>query len=101
MKKITFTITALTLVIFLLTGFIQSKEQQDNKPKAVYQTGDSKVVVWVNEKDDGSTWKNFQIEKVYKKEGKWESTNTFNKEELLDLKLAIEEAISKEIESNQ
>ena len=96
MKKITLTITAFTLAVLVLTSFVQATKQQDNKPKATYQVGNSKVVVWENKKSDGTTWKNFQVEKVYKKGDEWATTNSFNETELLELKAALDKAINEE-----
>lgn len=96
MKKITLTITLISLAVLVLTSFVKSTNELGNKPIATYQVGSSKVIVWENLKSDGTTWKNFEIEKIYKKEEKWETTNQFNDTELLELKAAIEKAISEE-----
>ncbi len=77
-------------------GFI-GLNQIENKPKVTYMVGGSKVTVWENKTDDGRVWKNFKVEKVYKKEEKWETTNTFDATELLQLRAAIDEAINEEI----
>lgn len=91
MKKI---ITlGLLLAAFTLTTYSQ------NKPKATYQVGKSVVTVWENEKDGKNgeyTEKNFKIEKIYKKDGKWEETNYFSIAELLQLRAAIDKAINEE-----
>ena len=80
------------LVIFTLTGFVQEKQ----KPKATYQVGAAKVVVWENKSKDGSTWKNFEIEKEYLKDGQKKTSDHFNETELLQLKAAIDKAINEE-----
>ncbi len=49
-----------------------------------------------NEREDGTTWKNFVIEKIYKKDGEWAVTNSFSEKELLQLRAAIDRAISEE-----
>ena len=70
-----------------------------NKPKATYQVGTSKVTVWENIKEGKSgkySIKNFKVEKTYKKDDKWESTNNFTLTELLQLRAAIDKAISEE-----
>jgi len=54
------------------------------------------VTVWENEGENG-TWKNFEIEKLYKKDDKWLTTNSFNERELLQLRAAIDKAISEEV----
>ena len=87
-------ILGLTLAAFSLTAF-----SQDNKPDAIYSVGSTKVTVWDNEKNGkyGSyTNKNFLLEKVYKKEGKWETSNSYNLTELLQLRAAIDKAINEE-----
>lgn len=92
MKKVTMTVCA--LAVFALTSFAQDSEKQ--KPKATYQVGAAKVVVWENKREDGTTWKNFKVEKVYKKGDEWKTTNSFDEKELLELKAALDKAISEE-----
>jgi len=87
-------ILGLTLTAFAVTAIAQNK-----KPDATYSVGASKVTVWDNEKDGkyGTyTNKNFLVEKVYKKDGKWETSNSYNLTELLQLKAAIDKAINEE-----
>ncbi|MDO8634463.1 MAG: hypothetical protein Q7K34_04200 [archaeon] len=92
----TLTVTALLLACCALTGFAQDTTKTKQKPKATYQVGTAKVTVWENKKTDGTTWKNFKVEKIYKKADKWETTNSFNETELLELKSAIDKAIAEE-----
>jgi hypothetical protein len=95
MKKMTAILFFMTFSV--MTCFSQDKQlTEKQKPKATYQVGTSKVTVWENKKPDGSTWKNFKIEKTYKKGDKWVSTNSFDQNELLELKAAIDKAISEE-----
>lgn len=86
--------TVCALAVFALTSFAQDSEKQ--KPKATYQVGAAKVVVWENKREDGTTWKNFKVEKVYKKGDEWKTTNSFDEKELLELKAALDKAISEE-----
>jgi hypothetical protein len=82
------------LVTFQLTFF-----SRDNKPKVTYQVGKAKVTLWETERNgkyEKFLDKNFNIEKIYKKDDKWESTNSFNLTELIQLRTAIDKAISKE-----
>ena len=91
MKKLT--ITGFLFFFFLLTGYAQ------DKPKASYQVGNAVVTVWENEREGEYgefTAKSFKIEKIYKKDDKWESTNYFDVTELLQLRAAIDKAISEE-----
>lgn len=90
-------ITTLLIVCFSLTSYTQSTTKEKQKPKETYQVGSAKVVVWENKKKDGTTWKNFQIEKIYQtKDGEWKASNSFNDAELLELKSAIDKAIIEE-----
>ena len=90
-------ITTLFLSTITLTAFSQDTTKQDNKkPKATYQVGSAKVIVWDNKTKDGKTWKNYQIQKVYKKGDTWKTTDSFNDNELLELKAVIDKAISEE-----
>lgn len=86
-------------LIILMAGFTAFSFAQDNKPKATYRVGKAKVTVWENEetgKYGDYTEKNFRVEKIYKKDDKWEITNYFNLAELLQLRAAIDKAISEE-----
>lgn len=88
----------LLLACIALTGFSQDTthtQRDKQKPKATYQVGSAKVTVWENKGKHG-TWKNFKVEKVYKKADKWMTTNSFNEKELLELKAAIDKAIAEE-----
>ena len=100
MKKIV--ILILTSACFTLT--IYSQEKQDttklhNQLKAIYQIGKAKVTVWETPKQGEYgefTAIDFKVEKIYKKGDRWESTNTFNLTELLQLRAVIDKAISEE-----
>jgi hypothetical protein len=100
MKKLT--ITTLLLAFFALTSYAQDTLQNKpdvQKPKATYQVGTVKVTVWENKRQGKYgefIAKNFKIEKVYKKGDQWKTTNNFNETELLELKAAIDKAISDE-----
>lgn len=96
MKKII--VTTFLVACFVLTGYSQDTlktSQRKQKPKATYQVGGAKITVWENEGKNG-TWKNFSVEKVYKKNGKWLTSNSFNSKELLELKEVIDKAITEE-----
>lgn len=92
------------ILILLLAGYVLTCHAQDTlsvnkekqKPKATYQVGAAKIVVWENKGKNNTTWKNFHVEKVYKKDDQWKSTNSFNQKELLELRAAIDKAISEE-----
>jgi maltose-binding protein MalE len=66
------------------------------KPSATYQVGSAKITVWENKRPDGSTWKNFVVEKVYRKNGEWHTAKSFDEGELLELKAAVDKAIAGE-----
>ncbi len=88
-----FTGISVAILCFVLTSYSQ------NKPKATYMVGKSKVSVWETEKQGEFgkfTTKNFKIEKVYKKGKEWKTTNSFNLTELLQLRAAIDKAINEE-----
>jgi hypothetical protein len=95
----TFGITVLLLICFALTSYSQdttTAKQEKKRPKATYQIGSARVTVWENKRKDGSTWKNFEVDKVLKKNGKWLTSNHFDESELLELKSAIDKAIAEE-----
>ena len=84
---------SIAILCFTLTSYSQ------DKPKATYQIGKSKVTVWENERqgENGKfTTKIFQVEKIYKKGEEWKTTNSFNLTELLQLRAAIDKAINEE-----
>ncbi len=96
-KMKTLTITTLLIACFSLTSFSQNTTKEKQKPKETYQVGSAKVIVWENKRNDGSTWKNYKIEKQYQtKDGVWKTTSSFNASELLELKAAIDKAIKEE-----
>ena len=94
------TIKGLILIVILISAcFFQASiplNQDKTKPIATYRVGSAKVIVWENIGKYGP-WKNFEIEKIYLKEDKWFSSNSFNQSELLELKAVIDIAIEKEI----
>jgi len=86
---------------FAVVSYSQSVDSVETtnkrqKPKATYKVGRAQVTVWVNKSSDGTTWKTYKIEKLYKKDDKWLTTNYFNEKELLELKAALDKAISEE-----
>ena len=90
---------ALILILAIAFFSIVAYSQEGEKPKATYQVGTAKVTVWENERDGKYgkfIAKSFKIEKVYKKDGQWKSTNNFDLDELLQLRAAIDKAINEE-----
>ncbi|MCK4662774.1 MAG: hypothetical protein KAT68_07915 [Bacteroidales bacterium] len=84
---------SIAVLCFTLTSYSQ------DKPKATYRVGNSKVTVWENEREGKYgkfIVKDFQVEKVYKKGEEWKTTNLFNLTELLQLRAAIDKAINEE-----
>lgn len=97
MKKLT--VSCLLLACFALTSHSQ-ETKENNKPKAIYQIGTVLVTVWENKiqgKYGEFTAPSFKVEKIYKKDDKWESTSYFDLEELLKLRAAIDRAINEEV----
>lgn len=92
-------LSTLLILLFAFTINAQEQKQTENnskKPKATYQVGNAKVTVWENTRNGKNgefTVKNFKVEKTYQKDGEWKTTNSFNEEELLQLKAAIDKAI--------
>lgn len=95
------TLLTIILMTFAIVSYSQSVDSvqttnKRQKPKATYKVGVAQVTVWVNKRSDGTTWKNYKIEKNYKKDDKWLTTNYFDEKELLELKAALDKAISEE-----
>jgi len=84
---------SIAVLCFTLTSYSQ------DKPKATYRVGKSKVTVWETEREGEYgkfIAKDFKVEKIYKKGEEWKTTNSFNLTELLQLRAAIDKAISEE-----
>ncbi len=84
---------SIAILCFTLTSYSQ------DKPKATYRVGKSKVTVWENEREGKYgkfIAKDFKVEKIYKKGEEWKTTNYFNLTELLQLRAAIDKAINEE-----
>lgn len=68
----------------------------DNKPKKKINVGNVQGTVWENEVEkDGVKFVKLSVsfEKRYKKGDEWKSTNSYDKHELVKLRLAVDEAI--------
>ena len=88
----------ISIILILIIGIVANSFCQ--KPKTVYQLGAVKVIVWIDTvkgKDSTYTVKNFEVEKVYKKNNEWKTTNQFNEKDLLELRAIIDKAINEEI----
>jgi hypothetical protein len=86
--------------LIMLWSVLISFSQSNTKPKIVYKIGSVQVAVWENPKEGkyGSyTEKNFKVERIYKSDDKWESTNYYSADELLQLKAVIDKAIMEEV----
>jgi hypothetical protein len=99
MKKIE---VFILIVIMATTVYSQDKPdtiKNAESPKVTYQVG--KAIITVSEKQKQGKYgeytdKEFRVEKIYKEGDNWESTNLFNLTESLQLKAAIDNAISEE-----
>jgi hypothetical protein len=94
MKKV------MALGLIMLCSVIISYSQSNTKPKIVYKIGSVRVSVWEEQKEGKyGTYaeKNFKVERIYKSDDKWESTNYYNADELLQLKAVIDKAIAEEL----
>lgn len=90
-------VPAVLLVIgWAVTAAAQTETPAKQKPSATYQVGSAKITVWENKRPDGSSWKSFTVEKVYRKNGEWHTAKSFDEGELLELKAAIDKAIAGE-----
>ena len=101
MRTLLVIIFSLTISVTCFSQDLNDSTEVKKRPKATYKVGSAKVTVWTNKRSDGTTWKNFKIEKVYKKNETWQTTNSFNETELLELKAAIDKAISEETVKNK
>lgn len=84
---------SIAVLCFTLTSYSQ------DKPKATYRVGKSIVTVWETEREGEYgkfIAKDFKVEKIYKEGEEWKTTDSFNLTELLQLRTAIDKAISEE-----
>ena len=96
--------TVLLLLFAAITLAVYGQDKQDtlqakDKSKMSYRVGKALVTVYTEQRQGKYgefTAKDFKVEKIYKKGDKWESTNSFNLAELLQLRAAIDKAISEE-----
>lgn len=86
----------LTIISLLFVSVAFTSTIPGDKPIATYRVGAAKVSVWENKRQDGTTWKNFKVEKLYKQGDKWETSSSFDQSELLQLRAAIDKAISEQ-----
>lgn len=96
MKKPLLMLMLASVLALAATAQQNNTASEKKKPKATYQIGSVKVTVWENKGLDDNTWKNFVVEKTFKKNDQWKSTNSYNEKELLQLKAVIDKAISEE-----
>lgn len=94
------TFAAVLLLGFAFTaqaqGAVNEQQAANNKPIATYQVGVAKITVWENQNANGTTWKNFVIEKLYEKDDEWKTTNRFDASELPELRSAIDKGIDEQ-----
>lgn len=95
-------LTTIFLMAFSVVGFSQNVKDsvqaqgKGQKPKVEYKVGSAIITVWTNKRKDGRTWKNFTVKKIYKKDDKWLSSDSFNETELMELKAVVDKVIAEE-----
>jgi len=97
MKKLI--VSALLITCLAFAGYSQEKKEGE-KPKATYLLGAAKISVWENKqqgKQGEFTTTTYKVEKIYKKDDKWNSTDYFDLEDLLKLRAIIDQAVNEEI----
>jgi len=64
-----------------------------------FTKGNLKLIQWTNKDKDGNEFISYQIEKFYKQNDKWQTSNIFSLQELLNITFLIQEfnAINKPI----
>ncbi|MFH2141278.1 MAG: hypothetical protein ABIJ97_02560 [Bacteroidota bacterium] len=88
------TIATFILILITFAAYSQKKAKETS-----YMVGKAKVTVCENQKEGKFgeyTELNFKLEKIYKKDDKWQSTNYYSLDELLQLRVAIDKAINEE-----
>ncbi len=77
MKTLTITLLFICLTLIVFSQDTTNIKQNKLKPKATYIVGSAKVTIWENKNKDGTTWKSFKVEKVYKKKKQVGSSKCF------------------------
>jgi hypothetical protein len=88
----------LALAFFSAISVIAFSQEKSKQPlPKEYQFGAARITVIENKGKDGKTFKKYKVEEVYKKEnGELKTTNTFDWDELMDLRENIERVIANE-----
>lgn len=84
------------IIFLLLVSFTFTISTLGNGHLTSYRVGAAKITVWENEGPNGSTWENFEVDKLYKKNGQWHESNSFDESELLQLTAAIDAVINEQ-----
>lgn len=87
MKKFKFLLVGIVSFVLISAG-----SKIGEPPAKVYRVGNSMVSKWENDGKTGK-WSNFQIQKEYIQNGAKKWSNYFTREELIELKAAIEQAL--------
>jgi hypothetical protein len=70
-------------------------EQNKKQPLKKLRVGNVVATVWENQRDsedkESRSFHSVRVEKIYKNDGKWASSQSFDRDDLPKLKLAIEE----------
>jgi hypothetical protein len=59
-----------------------------NKPTS-FVKGNLKLIQWTNEDKDKNSFESYQIEKFYKSDDEWKTSNIFSAQELVNIALLI------------
>lgn len=73
---------------------MENKKIENNKP-VNYKIGTVQLTKWTNLKSEGETYYTYEINKSFKKtnEEKWETTKTFNYQDLIKIQLLVNHII--------
>lgn len=83
----------------------QKQETEKKKPLADYREGKAKITVWENEGTSKSGQpfkiKSYQISKNYKVGDEWKQSDSFSRQELMQLRVAIDKALTSNEENTE
>ena len=83
----------------ILSGLMLASIVAFSQKPTTYKSGKVVVTVWENEMtgvNGDYTVKNYEVDKIYKKDGEWKKPNQFTYTELLKLRAVIDKAIFEE-----
>lgn len=68
----------------------------ENQPEKKFVAGGVTVTCWKNEGKDGAVFHNYTVQRRYKDGDDWKNTDSFGRNDLVKLKVAVDKALEYE-----